>query len=158
MQAAGFAVGKASRLKPIWGYTWEDMRSDAMLGAWSARDMPYTDERHHLNLMALCGYRRILDARTVQYRANEPFEHEAGDSARHWDPACNREPRGDYSALELATHIERLPEPYPTVARLLFEGLSLAEIGEQLGVSESRVSQRRSQLQRLLKRHAIPSN
>jgi RNA polymerase sigma factor (sigma-70 family) len=157
MKAAGFAIGRAAKLKPVWGYSWDDMHADAMLGAWGACDAAHNVERHYLNLMALCGYRRIIDARRVQYRINAIFTGE-GFVYEQNDSISDRSPHGDFSALELVQHIERLPEPYPTLARLLVEGLSLAEIGEQLGVSESRVSQRRSELQRLLKRHESKSH
>lgn len=160
LKAAAFAVGRSARLKPVVGYTWDDARADAMFGAWQVAKLEHSDENHLVNLMAGSGYRRILDGRTAQYRANR-FTGAAGhdriddeDEIDQWPEQIDwRQPFSDLFSARLAAHVDRLPEPLPTIANMLFEGAQHLEIAKELGVSISRVTQRVDQLRHALRHH-----
>lgn len=151
-RAAGIAMRRSLRLRPIVGYTPDDALQDARIGVWRALDVQRdADDDEYLSLLVLAGYRDILDGRSQRYSVS------AG-GAREGNLADVPEPTYPCTAPELLAvagalaAIERLREPLPRVAAMLIEGDDPCEIAGAFGVSASRVSQWRGELRAIVAR------
>lgn len=142
-RAARKAFAHALRLRPIVGYTHDEALQDARIGAWRALQAGQD------GAMVLAGYRQILDGRSARWArsAGGAREHDLADVP---EPAQADDAYARALACEIAAAVASLRPPLPLVAELLAEGWSHREIAARIGVTESRVSQQRSDLQRIL--------
>lgn len=150
-QAARMALRYAARLRPVAGYTRDEALQDARIGAWGALGAACeTDADGHadpLRLLALAGYRNILDGRSTRWRRSAGGAREFELGEEH-DGEAPDGAAGLLAVGQVLRAIERLRPPLPEIARLLIEGYEAAEIGARLGVSAARIGQHRRRLQR----------
>lgn len=144
--AARDALRRAGRLRPVAGYTRDEALQDARIGAWHALDAELSPGFDRAALMALAGYRNILDARGSRWKrsAGGDRENELIEAVDHGTPPL----APSLIAVEQTLRaIERLRAPLPEIARLLIEGYEAGEIAAHLGVSPTRIAQHRRTLQ-----------
>ncbi len=99
----------------------------------------------------------MLDAVRTAYRHGFLIDAPAGevdaDPTEANEPDLGASPERIAAVHEACACIERMPEPYPTIAAMAAGGADVEEIAAALGVSPSRVSQRRAQIRKLLEKH-----
>lgn len=149
-RAARASARRAGRLRPVTGYTRDEALQDARIGAWRALRTGVHDE----GMLALAGYRDILDARHARWSASrggdreQPLPQEDDAALDEHTQSCTG--AGLVAVAQMLRVIGRLATPRPRVAAMLIQGYTHREIAELHGVSESRVSQWRSDLWRAI--------
>lgn len=171
-QAARMALRYSARLRPVAGYTRDEAMQDARIGAWGAlvgarqarseAGSEAGSEADPVKLLALAGYRNILDGRSARWRRSAGGARELELGEVHGDEVHGDEVHGgaapDCGAALVAIAqalraIERLRAPLPEIARLLIEGHEPAAIAAQAGISASMASRHRRTLQATVSRY-----
>lgn len=134
------------------GYTFDDARQDARIGAWQSLRVPCREgDDYRLGVAALAGYRQILDGRMQRYRASGGGLREC-DLAEVPERSVSADAPGLVAVADALAAIERLPEPLPAVAARLIEGEDVEGIARALGVRRAAVDRMRGQLCRVVAR------